>query len=1245
MKNNIRILFFILTLLFIGTALTINKSISESDILDLETKHLSNNLHEKEDLIDNLFKDSLVLKTFINSERYPLQVKEISKKYADKYVYLYIYKNNKPIFWSSNIYVPETEAGLKKETNFIKTENFAFVVKQKNISKDINILALIPIEQDYLGTKDQVKRNQFFNFLDIENLRLAEFGDSENIRNIYSKDRTFLFSITLKGGKQNNIYLNLQIIFWVLASLTFAILLINICYTIAKSGSPYLSVLILFLVLVIFRIFDIETNWFTQISSLEVFDSNKYSFNYFTPNLWSYFINSISILGFVLYCGYIRGLFYTPEKLKDSKLGIFIYYLILCVVYVLFKVFFEQLSTLITHSDIQRNLSYLFSAGNLSFIQIFIYSTTVITLVIITDLAIYFGRIYCSKVTYNLNIQLITLVQFLIISAINSDFTLVNVLVGVLIMIRTFDHSIFKENNISTQVITLISLALISTIKFSEANKNALIEQMKFAITELKSEDDVEAVRLFAGIEKEILRDENLKTLIQFSIPKNNPAAITNYIKQKYLKGYLSKYDFKGFYYYNNNPIGIISPNEINNYREKVITKSIKVNETNLFYKSQSVLGSFEYFSIISLPYSNDVNATLILDFSNSSISDNAAILSLNEKKSNFFNPLSPEKDSYALYRFGSLVSQKGKYTYANSDAEYPQEINTFFNYKNEDGFYHVGYKPNKDNTIIVSKSKLPLWQLFAIASMSFVLLYLVFLVIKLIINIIPKYFNEDFRLRKINYQIKSIFSKIRYSTRIQTLVISSVIIAILISGLITFYSILVQQETSRQNNRLNYISQVSTKLEKKIATDTSRNVLNHLRETMSNISQVLVTDYNLYDKNGKLFFTTQPRIYNQKLVSDYINPDAFIDLNVLKKTESTNPESIADFAYESFYAPIHNSNYNIVAYLGIPYFDSTERKAESRNILLNTIFNVYTLMIIVFAFLSIYIANKITEPLQFIRKKLSQTNLSTKHIEPLYWEKDDEVGALVKEYNYMLIKLEENAKQLRNAEREVAWREMAQQVAHEIKNPLTPMKLGIQQLDRSFKENDPKLKDRFERISNSFIEQIDALAHIASEFSAFAKLPDTKLVPINIIEKITKSIDVFRHTNSTTIELENKSKKDKIIVFGDRDQLLRTFNNLLKNATEATTSKKRHLIKITIESLEEDWIQILIADNGDGIPKEVLPNIFKPNFTTKSSGTGLGLAFVKQTIDGMNGRISFRTKINVGTTFIIEIPLYKEDS
>ena len=368
--------------------------------------------------------------------------------------------------------------------------------------------------------------------------------------------------------------------------------------------------------------------------------------------------------------------------------------------------------------------------------------------------------------------------------------------------------------------------------------------------------------------------------------------------------------------------------------------------------------------------------------------------------------------------------------------------------------------------------------------------------------------------------------------------------------------------------------------------------------------------------------------------------------MNVLKKNETLIFEQIIDFNYQSAYAVIKDSNYRTIAYLGIPYFNYQEEANENNNILLKTILNIFTVMLIIFAFLSIYISNKITEPLQLIRKKLSQTNMSDKPNESLYWEKDDEIGLLVKEYNYMLVKLEEHSKQLRHAERESVWREMAQQVAHEIKNPLTPMKLGIQQLNRSFKDNDPRFSERFEKISNSFIEQIESLSRIASEFSAFAKLPESKFIVLNLVEKINKSIHVYDNLPNVHIELINETDLgEEIKIYGDRDQVIRSFNNLIKNAIEATLGRRKPRIKIIIKSEDEKNVRVEVSDNGFGIPDEVIPKIFKPNFTTKSSGTGLGLAFVKQTITGMGGTIDYKSKLNQGTTFYMIIPLYQEQN
>jgi nitrogen fixation/metabolism regulation signal transduction histidine kinase len=237
-----------------------------------------------------------------------------------------------------------------------------------------------------------------------------------------------------------------------------------------------------------------------------------------------------------------------------------------------------------------------------------------------------------------------------------------------------------------------------------------------------------------------------------------------------------------------------------------------------------------------------------------------------------------------------------------------------------------------------------------------------------------------------------------------------------------------------------------------------------------------------------------------------------------------------------------------------------------------------------------------------------------------------------------MIETLEENANKLAQSEREIAWREMAKQVAHEIKNPLTPLKLGIQMLDRSWRDKDVHFDDKFLKFSKSFLEQIDSLSRIASEFSNFAKMPELKLENLNLLEVLNRATQVYSQMDHIQIITDELALKD-FTVIADKDQLLRSFNNLLKNAIEAVTDGREGIINITGRTLN-NMIEITINDNGKGIHEDLKERIFVPNFTTKSSGTGLGLAFVKQAIENMGGNIYFTTEINVGTTFHIILPL-----
>jgi nitrogen fixation/metabolism regulation signal transduction histidine kinase len=294
-------------------------------------------------------------------------------------------------------------------------------------------------------------------------------------------------------------------------------------------------------------------------------------------------------------------------------------------------------------------------------------------------------------------------------------------------------------------------------------------------------------------------------------------------------------------------------------------------------------------------------------------------------------------------------------------------------------------------------------------------------------------------------------------------------------------------------------------------------------------------------------------------------------------------------------------------------------------------------LVFVAVGFFAFVVANQITGPLSLIQESISTTMIGRKN-KPIEWKRHDEIGTLILEYNNMIAKLEDNATKLAQSERETAWREMAKQVAHEIKNPLTPLRLGIQMLDRSWKEKDPRFDDKFVKFSKSFLEQIDSLSRIASEFSNFAKMPQLKLEEIKLMDLLNKAVDVYSQMENIQI-ICKENVIATCVIYADRDQLLRCFNNILKNAIEAIPQGKAGIININGTIVNHN-VQITVSDNGTGIPLNLRESIFATNFTTKSSGTGLGLAFVKQAIENMKGNIYFTTEINVGTTFYITLPL-----
>jgi nitrogen fixation/metabolism regulation signal transduction histidine kinase len=292
-------------------------------------------------------------------------------------------------------------------------------------------------------------------------------------------------------------------------------------------------------------------------------------------------------------------------------------------------------------------------------------------------------------------------------------------------------------------------------------------------------------------------------------------------------------------------------------------------------------------------------------------------------------------------------------------------------------------------------------------------------------------------------------------------------------------------------------------------------------------------------------------------------------------------------------------------------------------------------LLLAISIILAIVMSNWVTKPLRFLQTNLSLIQFGKKN-QIIEYDKNDEIGVLIREYNKKLLELEQTAEQLAKSERESAWRDMAKQVAHEIKNPLTPMKLSIQQMMRVFEKENPAAKEKVDRLANSLIEQIDGLTRIANEFSNFAKMPSPLLEKVELVDIIKNVISIFEQEG---VVINFESSYNIIELQADKDQLIRAINNLLQNSIQAFDSKKDGVIRISIE-VGDDFCKISIKDNGKGIPADRQNKVFVPYFTTKSTGTGIGLSITKQIIENHNGKIYFESQENKGTIFFVELPL-----
>ena len=402
------------------------------------------------------------------------------------------------------------------------------------------------------------------------------------------------------------------------------------------------------------------------------------------------------------------------------------------------------------------------------------------------------------------------------------------------------------------------------------------------------------------------------------------------------------------------------------------------------------------------------------------------------------------------------------------------------------------------------------------------------------------------------------------------------------------------------------------------------------LNTDLKDLSYYYQTDIHVYDMEGDLVGTSIPSIFDNGILSKHIAPTVYFHDSL----HTCQTEQIGTLSYLTTYTEFYNGNFVQIGYISLPFFISEDEMTYEVDSFLSHLLPSYIFIFMLAIFLAYLIVYRITSPMTALTRQMAQFQVGKENQHTIDYRQNDELGLLVQEYNNMVEQLEKSTQLLAQSEREVAWRTMARQIAHEINNSLTPMKLTIQQLQRM--RNSEKFNDYFQKTTQTLIEQINSLNKIASSFSSFAKLPQLTITTVNVAQKLSLVINLMKN-NADQIPIRYIGPSDGVFARTDEQQISQVFTNLITNALQAIGDNANGNIIVILKNDTEKRIQISISDNGCGIPEEIQPKIFFPNFTTKTTGMGLGLAISKNIVEGGGGSITFETSPQ-GTTFYITL-------
>lgn len=1207
------------------------------------TKSLEKYIWRNEKSFDLLLRDTALLGRILEGRESESEVKHVT---GQEY-YLFLYEENAPgeynlLFWNTQSVLPDPVLLQNEQLRYIASlSNGQYEVIRKKLSyhsKNIVALYLLPVRRQYVLESEYLK-NGFVQHDHIEkNYALVFTPTRYPVQSIEGTTLFYLQPKTLINQAGSDWF---TLLLRILGSLLTLFFFHNVALSFSRTFGALAGVSFMVVLMIGLRVlsyfFPIPANF----RQFELFDPVIYGSSIISRSLGDLLINSILFFWMVLFARiqFAKAQFRIHiENITWRRAAIFVLAVVMVIAtYIAGHV----IRSLVADSQISFDVTNFFSLSVYSVFGFIVICCISLGYFIFLQSILKAIHILNRKSRYN-PIFIISVIGLVGLSAsINSTYVVFELcmliwLVLFIFLLGKVELGIRRNNFMVANALFwlfIFSASIAAIIIFQNRSKE--LELRKRTAEKLIMQTDPSSERLLNIAIQSFNNNFFLANLRRLHDPVQSNLFKDSLINANFTP-YLNKYDTEFFFY---DAGGRPMPNgERLTFDELNTIYSVQGKNTGIpglrYYET-----AFDRFSYIYFKEIRDSTETIRSYFfmmaNPKRYRSETLYPELFRQAEDYSFEYAPDY-AYAIYNNGVLQTYVNDYSFPTSITEKELPKQEYFE-KLSQGYSELWYKLGNKVIIVTRRSSfiMEAITLFAYLFCAFLLLVALFQVASIIIQ-------SGFR-----WQALREITEFNIRSQIYGTVIFISVFSFIVIGAATILFFTASYNKNNRDKLSRSIQDISAALKNRVTDHPQPELViqvydsaygQSVQQQITDLAQLHNADVNLYNSDGTLQITSQPFVYNKGVLSRMMNPMAFYNLNRLKKIQYVQEEQYGKMTYQSIYVPVIDLNRHTVGYLNIPYFNSQSRLKREISSFLVTIINLNAFIFLLSGIIALFLTNRITASFSLISAMMKDVNLG-KHNAEIVWRKKDEIGGLVVEYNKMVQKLEESAIALAKTEREGAWREMARQVAHEIKNPLTPMKLSIQYLQKAINNNAPNVKELSSNVAQTLVEQIDHLSRIASEFSQFANIGNAK----NEVFELNKLLDslVYLHDVQENVKIHWTSGVDEIFVNADKTQINRLFTNLMQNAIEAIPEGENGTVFVT-EERNGQFVKVSISDNGAGIPKSMLPNIFTPNFTTKTSGTGLGLAICKGIVEQSRGNIWFDTEEGRGTTFFVELPVYK---